>query len=83
MAYEIPFIRIESVVEIEEKVNKVFAIEGPVICEVMTPEWQPLVPRITSEKMPDGRLVAHEYSDMYPFLSREEYKKNMITEDLP
>ena len=80
-AYEIPFVRIENIEEIEEKVKTVFATEGPVICEVMTPEWQLLVPRITSEKMPDGRLVAHEYSDMFPFLSREEYKKNMIAEE--
>ncbi len=80
-AYEIPYFKIERVDDIEEVVKKVFAIDGPVICEVMTPEWQALVPRITSEKMPDGRLVAHEYSDMFPFLSREEYKKNMIAEE--
>lgn len=80
-AYEIPYVKIEKVEEIDEKVKEVFSTEGPVICEVMTPEWQPLVPRITSEKMPDGRLVAHEYSDMYPFLSREEYKANMIAEN--
>lgn len=79
-AYEIPYFRIDSVDEIEEKVKAVFATEGPVICEVMTPEWQLLIPRITSEKMPDGRLVAHEYSDMFPFLSREEYAENMIAE---
>lgn len=79
-AYEIPYVRIENVEEIDEKVNLIFATEGPVICEVMTPEWQALVPRITSEKMPDGRLVAHEYSDMFPFLSREEYRENMIAE---
>ena len=79
-AYEIPYIRIDNVQGIDEKIKKVFSTEGPVICEVMTPEWQALVPRITSEKMPDGRLVAHEYSDMYPFLDREEYKENMIAE---
>lgn len=79
-AYEIPYIRIDSVDEITEKVNQVFATEGPVICEVMTPEWQLLIPRITSEKMPDGSLVAHEYSDMFPFLDREEYRRNMIAE---
>ncbi len=80
-AYEIPYFRIDNVDHIEDIVKKVFATEGPVICEVMTPEWQALVPRITSEKMPDGRLVAHEYSDMFPFLSREEYKANMIAEE--
>ncbi|MCR4587352.1 MAG: thiamine pyrophosphate-binding protein [Lachnospiraceae bacterium] len=79
-AYEMPYFRIDTVDQIEEICQKVFHTEGPVICEVMTPEWQALVPRITSEKMPDGRLVAHEYSDMFPFLDREEYKENMIAE---
>lgn len=79
-AYEMPYFKIESIEEIDTVVEKVFAIEGPVICEVMTPKWQALVHRITSEKMPDGRLVAHEYSDMYPFLDREEYKNNMVAE---
>ncbi len=79
-AYEIPYYCINDVEDIDNIINKVFETEGPVICEVMTPEWQALIPRITSEKMPDGRLVAHEYSDMFPFLSREEYKSNMISE---
>lgn len=80
-AYEIPYFRVEKAEEIEEIVKGVFTTKGPVICEVMTPEWQPLIPRITSEKMPDGRLVAHEYSDMFPFLDRDEYRKNMIAEE--
>ena len=80
-AYEIPYLRIDDVDHIDEVVKKAFSISGPVICEVITPEWQALIPRITSEKMPDGRLVAHEYSDMYPFLSREEYMQNMIAEE--
>ena len=80
MAYEIPHVIISRPEEIDEKLNEVFSIEGPVICEVITHEWQALIPRITSEKMPDGRLVAHEYSDMYPFLDRDEYSNNMVSE---
>ncbi len=79
-AYEIPYFRIEHVQEIEGIIKNVLAINGPVICEVITLEWQLLIPRITSEKMPDGKLVPHEYSDMYPFLDREEYQKNMISD---
>lgn len=80
IAYEIPYVIISNSDEIDKKLKDVFSIEGPVICEVMTPEWQALIPRITSEKMPDGRLVAHEYSDMYPFLDRDEYISNMVSE---
>lgn len=76
-AYGINYFRIESVDDVDEVIGQVFASEGPAVCEVITPEWQALIPRITSEKMPDGRLVAHDYSDMFPFLGREEYAQNM------
>jgi len=79
-AYEIPFVKISNVDDLDDKINRIFDIKGPVICEVMTPEWQALIPRITSEKLPDGRLVAHEYSDMFPFLERSEYRENMVAE---
>lgn len=79
-AYEIPYFRIDNANEVDETIKAVFATKGPVICEIMTPEWQVLAPRITSEKMPDGRIVSHDYSDMFPFLSRDEYKDNMISE---
>ena len=51
--------------------------KGPVICKIKTPEWQMLIPRIASDKLPDGTLVAREYEDMFPFLSREELEENM------
>jgi acetolactate synthase-1/2/3 large subunit len=44
----------------------------------MTPEWQLIVPRVSSEKRPDGTLVPRPYEDMYPFLEREEFLSNMI-----
>ena len=76
-AYGLKGVRISSVEEIDEKLDEVFAYDGPVICEIMTPEWQLLIPRISSEKMPDGTLVSHNYEDMFPFLPKEEVKKNM------
>lgn len=75
-AYGIPAIRISEPSEARGKIEKVLNMEGPVICEVMTPQWQLLIPRISSEKLPDGTLVAHDYDDMFPFLPKEEMKKN-------
>ena len=77
-AYGIKGIRIHDVSEMEEKIREALEYDGPVVCDVLTPEWQLLVPRISSEKMPDGTLVAHDYEDMFPFLSREEMAENMI-----
>lgn len=77
-AYGIKGIRISSVDEIEDKIEEALSYDGPVICEVMTPQWQLLVPRIASDKRPDGTLVARDYEDMFPYLPKEEVKENMV-----
>lgn len=50
------------------------------LCDVLCDEWQYLISRISSEKMPDGTLKSHDYSDIYPFLPRDEYERNMIND---
>jgi acetolactate synthase-1/2/3 large subunit len=48
----------------------------------MTPEWQLIIPRVSSEKQPDGRMVSKPLEDMYPFLDREEFRKEMIVKPI-
>ena len=79
-AYGIKGVRISNVDEVDDKIKEVLAFDGPVICDVMTPEWQLLIPRISSDKLPDGTLVSRNYEDMFPFLSPEELKENMVAE---
>ncbi len=70
-AYGLPTVRIEEKAEIEEKIGDVFAMEGPVICEVMVQEFGTIAPRIASRVMPDGSLKAAEFDDLWPFLDEE------------
>ncbi len=79
-AYGIKGVRISSADEVMRKIKEVMEYKGPVICDVMTPEWQLIIPRISSEKKADGTLVSKPYEDMYPYLSRPELKKNMVAE---
>lgn len=81
-AYGIKGVRIDNVNEIESKVTEVLNYDGPVVCEVMTPEWQLLIPRVASEKLPDGTLKSRNYEDMFPYLPEEEVKANMVAEEL-
>ncbi len=60
--------------------NKVLAYDGPVVCDVMTPEWQLLIPRASSEKRPDGRLFSRKIEDMFPYLPEAGLRQNMIAE---
>ncbi len=68
-AYGIPSVRIGHKEEIIEKVEHVFRLDGPVVCEVMTQEFGILAPRIASKVMPDGSLRAAEFDDLWPFLN--------------
>ena len=79
-AYGIKGVRIENVAELDTKIKEVLEYDGPVICDVLTEEWQMLTPRAASDKMPDGSLRMRNYEDMFPFLPAEEYKENMVAE---
>lgn len=79
-AYGIKAVRISNLEEIDEKIQEVLAYNGPVICDIITDPWQLLVPRISSEKLPDGTLISRDYEDMFPYLPSDELRKNMISE---
>lgn len=76
-SYGIKAVRIENNNGLETKIKEVVDSDEPVLCDVVCDEWQYLMPRVSSEKMPDGTLKAHDYSDMFPFLPRDEYERNM------
>jgi acetolactate synthase I/II/III large subunit len=63
---------------IRERVREVLAHEGPIVCAVDVPPDQPTAPRVTSSVRPDGRIVSKPMEDMWPFLSREEFRANMM-----
>lgn len=67
----------------DAEIDEVLAYDGPVVCDIMTPEWQLLIPRVSSEKLPDRRLVSRKYEDMFPFLPEKELKHNMVYDQTP
>ncbi len=77
-AYGIPAMRISNQKQLLNKIDSVLSKKGPFICEIMMPENQPLIPRVSSLKKPDGTIVSRPLEDLYPFLSREEFERNMI-----
>jgi acetolactate synthase-1/2/3 large subunit len=50
------------------------------VCEIIMGENQPLIPRVSSLKKPDGTIISKPIEDLYPFLSREEFMENMIVD---
>jgi len=77
-AYDLPYVKIENAIELREKLHNVLNAEGPVICEVICPENQEIIPAVSAVKNPDGSMSSKPIEDMYPFLSREEFYNEMI-----
>jgi len=77
-AYGIKNTRILNHKNIKKKIKEVLEIEGPVICELMiNPDLQ-TAPRIVSEVEQDGSIASKPLEDMWPFLDREELKRNLL-----
>jgi acetolactate synthase-1/2/3 large subunit len=51
---------------------------GPILCEVVLDRAQGFEPKLSSKKLPDGRMVTAPLEDMAPFLEREEFRSNML-----
>lgn len=77
-AYGIKTERIANHDELHAKIDGILAEPGPLVCEIIMSENQPLIPRASSIKKPDGTIISRPLEDMYPFLSREELLKNII-----
>lgn len=77
-AYGIKSIKIETHHNMREMIREALSSEGPIMIDVVLDPMQPFLPKVTSEKKPDGRMVSKPLEDMYPFLDRETFKKEMI-----
>lgn len=81
-AYGLKTAKIINKKNLSNKISQILNTPGPVICEVRMDPKQTLYPKLSSERKPDGSLVSKPLEDMYPFLSREEFKRNMIIKPL-
>lgn len=77
-AYGIKFLRVSDNGQLDNILDDVLNYNGPVICEIMTPREQLVIPTLASEKKDNGTMVSKPLEDMYPFLDRDEFKKEMI-----
>lgn len=77
-AYGFKTFRIKNQQNLEVKLKKILQQEAPFVCEVMLSPSEKMEPKLSSEIREDGTIISKPLEDMYPFLDREEFKKNMI-----
>ncbi len=76
-AYGLSTLRIENQANLKNKLEEVLNMPGPVICDVLVDPNVPSAPRLSSEVLPDGRIVSKPMEDLAPFLPREEFNAIM------
>ena len=64
--------------DFSEDIRSVLASCSPEVCEVMLDPTQGFEPKLSSRKLPDGRMVSSPLEDMFPFLDRDELLTNML-----
>lgn len=77
-AYGIACARVSSLSDLDETILKALAHPGPFVVDVVTPPNQPIVPTVGSMLNADGSMSSRPLEDMVPFLSRDEYRSNLL-----
>ena len=81
-AYGIKSSRLASHKGMVEKIRRIIGSKQAFLCEVMLEEDYKFVPRLSSEKKDDGRIISKPLEDMFPFLGKDEFNANMIIPSL-
>ncbi|HPN64387.1 MAG TPA: thiamine pyrophosphate-binding protein, partial [Candidatus Goldiibacteriota bacterium] len=77
-AFELNYFRFDNTEAFVKGIEAVLADPAPALVEIILSENFEVIPTVSSVIKPDGTMVSKPLEDMYPFLSREEFLKNMI-----
>ena len=77
-AFGLPFLRIADHAGLPGTIDEALRAGGPVLCEVVLDVRQPFAPKVSSRRLPDGRMVSAPLEDLAPFLPREELGENLL-----
>jgi acetolactate synthase-1/2/3 large subunit len=81
-AYGLKTAVIEDQSDLPSAVRRVLRGRGAVVCDVHIIPEEARAPRVTSIQRADGSFVSKPLEDLWPFLEREEFARNMIVEAL-
>jgi len=77
-AYGISGMRIVGGDDVRLKIREALASRGPLVVDVMVPPEEPRQPSVVSAPRADGSMMSKPLEDLWPFLDREEFRRNMI-----
>jgi acetolactate synthase-1/2/3 large subunit len=79
-AYGLKTAVIEDQSGLRASVRRVLRTPGPVLCDVHVIPDEVRAPRVVSTQRTDGSFESRPLEDLWPFLDRDEFARNMIVE---
>lgn len=79
--FDIPYVKIDTSSELQQRLESVIAMEGPILCEIMGLEDQEYI-ESSHTRNSERRLVRRPIEDQAPFLDREVFLSEMIIEPI-
>lgn len=76
-SFNIPSYTLEKF-DFKNELQKLINLNGPILINVKLDPLQMFEPKLSSKKLPDGKMVSAPLEDMFPFLSESELESNMI-----
>ncbi len=76
--YGFKYFKLDTQKLLENDLKNVLDYQGALICEIILDENEKMEPKLSSEIKPNGKIISKPLEDMFPFLEREEFKRNMI-----
>ncbi len=77
-AYGLQALRILGRDDLRARIREVLAFNGPIVADVMVPDHEPRQPAVVSVTRADGSMGSKPLEDLWPFLDRDEFRRNMI-----
>jgi acetolactate synthase-1/2/3 large subunit len=80
-SFNIPSYTIEKF-DFKDELQQLIDLDGPILINVKLDPLQIFEPKLSSKKLPDGKMVSAPLEDMFPFLSESELAENMIVKTI-
>ena len=81
-AYGIAAEKVSSLEDLDAAISRALQFEGPFILDVATPPNQPIIPTVSSRLDSSGVMRSRPLEDMYPFLDRDEFLRNLYVDPI-
>ena len=81
-AYGLDYYKFSSLNKLKLGISSVLNNPHPTICEIILPSKEAILPSSSAKINEEGKMISQPLENMFPFLSKKEFNKEMIIKKL-